>query len=74
MTCPKCGSVKPYVLCTLSADNYADVDSEDPEYEERSEMMVDTAISIWLHVCRDCKEILDGGIEDWGVLGKVQSA
>ena len=39
--------------------NYADVDSEDYEYKEVSEISVDTATTLWLHVCRNphCREI-----------------
>ena len=68
--CPKCGSKKSPVLCIVNVCNYADVDSEDYEYKEVSEISVDTATTLWLHVCRNphCREIIDAGIEDEGVL------
>ena len=65
MVCEKCKSEKEPILCTVGADHYAAVDQEDIDKELAGDCIaVDTSISIWLHVCRDCRQILCAGIED----------
>jgi len=54
----------------VNIDDYAEVESEDRDREIAGTLIsVDTGIQIWLHLCRDCREIVDSGIESPGVLG-----
>lgn len=69
MVCQFCKSEQEPIFCTVNADGVADVDPEDQDEDlSGSGIDVDTCFQLWLHVCRDCRKIIDGGIEDEGVL------
>lgn len=63
----KCGhDTDDYILCTARVSDVAEVDEDDPDYADTPDLFVDTGISLWMHVCRECNAILEAGIEDDG--------